>query len=146
MPLRCWDSLLRQHNLTHPDQDMGKQSKNTNSDASDNTADCKNFIFFLCIRMIYIFSLLRSKCHKFIYLFIYFWLHWVFIAAYGLSLVAEIRGYSLLRCSGFSLRWLLLLWSTGSRCVGFSSCLTAGFSSCGMWTLERRLSSCGERD
>ena len=30
-----------------------------------------------------------------------------------------------LRCSvGFSLRWLLLLWSTGSRCTGFSSCST----------------------
>ena len=30
-------------------------------------------------------------------------------------------GSSLL-CAGFSLRWLLLLRSTGSRCVGFSSC------------------------
>ena len=28
------------------------------------------------------------------------------------------RGYSSLRCTGFSLRWLLLLWSTGSRCPG----------------------------
>ena len=51
---------------------------------------------------------------------------------------------SLLRCTGFSLRWLLLLWSTGSR--------RAGFSSCGMWAqslwlvaLERSLSSCGTR-
>ena len=25
-------------------------------------------------------------------------------------------------CTGFSLRWLLLLQSTGSRCAGFSSC------------------------
>ena len=33
-------------------------------------------------------------------------------------------GYSLLWCTGFSLRWLLLLQSTGSRCVGFSSCGT----------------------
>ena len=33
----------------------------------------------------------------------------------GLSLVAASRGYSLLRCAGFSLRWLLLLWLTGSR-------------------------------
>ena len=40
----------------------------------------------------------------------------------GLSLVVESGGYSLLRCTGFSLRWLLLLWSTGSRHVGFSSC------------------------
>ena len=55
----------------------------------------------------------------------------------GLSLVAASRGYSLLWCVGFSLRWLLLLWSTGSRCVGFSSC--------GLWALEHRLRSCGPR-
>ena len=59
-----------------------------------------------------------------IYLFIYFWLHWVFVAARGLSLVAASRGYSSLWCSGFSLQWLLLLQSTGSRCTGFSSCGT----------------------
>ena len=45
----------------------------------------------------------------------YFWLLWVFIAAHGLSLVAVKGGYSLLRCAGFSLRWLLLLRSTGSK-------------------------------
>ena len=33
----------------------------------------------------------------------------------GLSLVAVSRGYSSLRHAGFSLRWLLLLRSTGSR-------------------------------
>ena len=53
----------------------------------------------------------------------------------GLSLVAASGGYSLLRCAGFSLRWLLLLRSTGSRHVGFSSC--------GSRALEHRLSSCG---
>ena len=61
------------------------------------------------------------------YLFIYLWLRWV---ARGLSLVAVSGGYSSLRCTGFSLRWLLLVWS-------------AGFSSCGSRALERRLSSCG---
>ena len=45
-------------------------------------------------------------------------------------------GSSLLRV-GFSLRGLLLLWSTGSR--------RAGFSSCGSQALERRFSSCGAR-
>ena len=60
----------------------------------------------------------------FIYLFIYFWLHWVFVAAHGLSLVAVSGGYSSLRCIGFSLQWLLLLWSMGCRCAGFSSCGT----------------------
>ena len=63
--------------------------------------------------------------NKFIYfLFIYFWLHCVFIAAHGLSLVVASRGYSSLQCVGFSLWWLLLLQSTGSRRVGFSSCGT----------------------
>ena len=56
--------------------------------------------------------------------FIYFWLRWVFVAAHELSLVAVSGGYSSLRCVGSSLRWLLLLWSTGSRRVGFSSCGT----------------------
>ena len=41
--------------------------------------------------------------------FFFFWLRWVFVAAHGLSLVAASRGYS-------------SLWSTGSRCAGFSSC------------------------
>ena len=63
-------------------------------------------------------------------LFIYFGLHWVFVAAHRLSLVAASGDYS-------SLRWLLLLRSTGSRCVGFSSCDSRA--------LERRLSSCGAR-
>ena len=51
-------------------------------------------------------------------LFIYFWLHWVFVAARGLSLVAASGGYSSLRCMSFSLWWLLLLQSMGSRHVG----------------------------
>ena len=35
-----------------------------------------------------------------------------------LSLVAVSGGYSLLPCAGFSLEWLLSLWSTGSRVHG----------------------------
>ena len=70
-------------------------------------------------------------------LFIFFWLHWVFVAACRLSLVSASRGYCSLRCVGFSSRWLLLLPSLGSRC--------AGFSSCGSWTVEHRLSRCGAR-
>ena len=56
---------------------------------------------------------------KFI-LFIYFWLHWVFVAACGPSLVAVSGGHSSLWCAVL-LQWLLLQ-STGSRCMGFSSC------------------------
>ena len=54
--------------------------------------------------------------------FIYFRLRWVFVAARGLSLVAASGGYSLLRCVSFSLWWLLMLRSSGSRRTGFSSC------------------------
>ena len=52
----------------------------------------------------------------------FFWLHLVFIAVHRLSLVAVSRDCSLLQSAGFSLRCLLWLWSTGSRCTGFSSC------------------------
>ena len=37
---------------------------------------------------------------------------------HGLSLVAVSGGYSLLRCAGFSLQWLLLLRSMGCRVCG----------------------------
>ena len=67
---------------------------------------------------------LVNCCVFSINLFIYFWLHWVFIAACRFSLFVASGGYSLLQCVGFSLRWLLLLWSTGSRHTGFSSCGT----------------------
>ena len=63
--------------------------------------------------------------------FLFFLIFLLFLAVLGLrccarafSLVAASRGYSLLWCTGFSWRWLLLLWSTGSRHAGFSSCGT----------------------
>ena len=47
-------------------------------------------------------------------------------------------GFSLAVASaGFSLQWLLLLWSEALGCTGFSSC--------GSCALERRFSSCGTR-
>ena len=57
-----------------------------------------------------------------LFYFIYFWLCWVFVASRGLSLVVASGSYSSLWCAGCSLWWLLLLWSMGSRCMGFSSC------------------------
>ena len=66
-----------------------------------------------------------------------FCLHWAFVAARRLSLVVVSGGHSSLWRTGFSLQWLLLLQSTGSMRVGFSSC--------GSWALEPRLSSCGAR-
>ena len=76
---------------------------------------------------------------NFIYLFISGYIG-SSLAVHWLSLVAASRGYSSLRCTGFSLRWLLLFRSSGSRSVGFSSCGTrtsvlvaCGLSSCGAW-------------
>ena len=56
------------------------------------------------------------------------------LAACGLSLVVVSWGYSLVMVQG-SLQWLLLLHSTGSRGVDFSSC--------GSQAPEHRLRSCG---
>ena len=53
----------------------------------------------------------------------------------GLSVVAASRVYSSLWCVGFSLQWLLLLWNTGSRRVGFSSCGTQAQLLHSMWDL-----------
>ena len=75
--------------------------------------------------------------------FFSFWLHWVFVAARRLSLVAASRGATL-RCGvqashygGFS--------CCGSRAPGMraSVVLAHGLSSCGSQALEHRLSSCG---
>ena len=57
-----------------------------------------------------------------VFVFVFVLLLWAFVAARGLSLVAVSGGYFLLWCMGFSLWWLLLLWSMGSRHVGFCSC------------------------
>ena len=62
----------------------------------------------------------RPQCYKkFFYVCIYlvshFWLHWLFLAACGLSLVVMRRGCSWLQCVDFSPRWLLLSQISGSR-------------------------------
>ena len=59
------------------------------------------------------FTIIAAPCF-----FFFFWLHWVFIAALELSLVAVSRGYFSLWNTGFSLRWLLSLQSMGFRSVG----------------------------
>ena len=85
-----------------------------------------------------------STLEFFVFYFIlfYFWLCWVFVAARRLSLVVASGGYSSLRCMGFSLQWLLLLRSTGSRHVS-SVVVARELSSCSSRALGRRLSSCG---
>ena len=59
-----------------------------------------------------------------VFIFNFFCLRWVSVAARGLSLIAESGDYSLLWYVGPSLWWLLLLGSGGSRHTGFSNCST----------------------
>ena len=80
----------------------------------------RRFYLFVCV-CVCVFGLFLFLFFL-IYLFIYFWLCWVFAAVRRLSLVAVSRVYSSLQCTGFSLQWLLLFQSTGSRHTGFSSC------------------------
>ena len=71
----------------------------------------------LCIPQALVMWFLRTRSSPLSFLkfclFIYFWLLWVTVGA--LSQVAVIGGFSLVGCTGFSLQWLLLLWSRGSR-------------------------------
>ena len=83
---------------------------------------CVSQLWGLLLAVFFCFVLILFLKFKFIY-FIY-----LFLATLGrrccarLSLVAVSGGYSLLPCTRFSLRWLLLLRSSGSRHAGFSSC------------------------
>ena len=96
---------------------------------------------YLWWNIFFLFFLFSHGGHHILF---FFWLPWVFIAACRLSLVAVSRGYSLLWCISFSWRWLLLLWSTGSRLMGLSRCSTQALralhqpSSFGAWPLVAR--------
>ena len=81
-----------------------------------------NFLFYLFIYF------LIFKINLFIYL-LYFWLHGVFVAAHGLSLVVASGGFP---CCG--------AWALGARA---SVVVARGLSSCGSRALELRLSCCG---
>ena len=60
--------------------------------------------------------------YRFKKIILLFWLYWAFTAACGLSLVETSRGYSSLRCAGFSLQRTLLWGIIGSWHTGFSIC------------------------
>ena len=85
---------------------------------SDRAVPAEEYGVFILFYLIYLFF----KINLFIYLFL---AALVLCCCAWLSLFAASGSYSSLRRVGFSLRWLLLLQSTGSRHVGFSSC--------GMW-------------
>ena len=65
----------------------------------------------------YPFKKLKYMPYSFFFI-IYFWLCWVFVSVWGLSLVAASGGHSSSRCAGLSLLRPLLLRSTGSRRAG----------------------------
>ena len=78
------------------------------------------------------FSLrMRSIVCFFVFVFVFFWLRWVFVAACGLFLVATSGSYSSLQCMGFSLWWLLCCraWVLGTQA---SVVAARGLSSCGV--------------
>ena len=108
---------------TGPVMVFGKERRVLGKGVIWSNADFSFFFFLMnsfttpCTGVSIDCSFLKNK-------FIYFGLHWVFVAACRLSLVAASGGYTSLWCVGFSLRCLLLLWSTGSRHTGFSSCGT----------------------
>ena len=87
-----------------------------------------------------LFKIRHSSIHS--------WLHWVsvvasglFIAAGGLSLVVASRGYSPAVVLEFSLQWVLLSQSTGSRHLG-SAVVAQRFScpkACGNLVLNRAI-------
>ena len=70
----------------------------------------QHLYFFLKALLFFFFKLINW--------FIYFWLCWVFVSVWGLSLVAASGGHSSSRCAGLSLSWPLPLRSTGSRRTG----------------------------
>ena len=78
----------------------------------------------------------------FFFLIFIFWLHWVFVAVRGLSLVVESGGYSSLGWAGFSLRCFSCC---GARALGTQASVVVAhrLSSCGLRAREHRLSSCG---
>ena len=102
------------------------------------------FVTYVSSLMTYLFTSLAHVLFKNKFIYFYFWLCCVFIAARGLSLVAA---------SGATLRCGV----QASHCGGFSCCraqavgtwasvvVARRLRSCGSQALELRLSSCGTR-
>ena len=91
-----------------------------------------------CSAILFFFAASES----FFLIIIYFWLCWAFTAVCGLCLVAVSEGYSLLRCTGCSPWWLLLLQSAGSRHLG-SVVAASRLGSCGAlgWVVPQHMGS-----
>ena len=74
-----------------------------------NDAYDRGFFIMLTMKIMKVVAHLKYWSSVFfVFLFFCFWLCWVFIVVCRLSLVVASRGYSSLRCTAFSLRWLLV--------------------------------------
>ena len=95
-----------------------------------------NLVYFLAlviigdlfIGLVALFFFFLRNSRSFIYLFIYLWLCWVFVSAWGLSLVVASGDHSSSRCAGLSPSRPLSLRSTSSRRAG--SAIVAHGPSC----------------
>ena len=92
-----------------------------------------NTSFFSCCfkNFLFLFNFQQFVCfcfYKFIYLLIiYFWLHWVFVAARGPSLVVASGGCSSWWCNGFSCgTWALGTWASVVVARGLSCSMACG--------------------
>ena len=127
------------HNSKGPGKNYPQNQKTSHVKSFNSTE--RSIIWFIHT-MIFLNSIQKEKKNssRVFLFFVLFWLHWVFVAARRLSLVVVSGGYSLLRCAGFSLQWLLLLRSMGSRLTGFRSCSTWASA-----VVARGLSSCSSQ-
>ena len=71
------------------------------------------------------------------FLFIYFRLHCVFVVLWEISQLAVSQGYSSLWCSGFSLKWLVVLLLQAHALGKWVSGSTLAQLIHGIWTLPR---------
>ena len=95
----------------------------------------------LWLHHIFICSLVGGHLGCF-YLFLFvFLLHWVFVAARGLCLVATSRGYSLVAVRGLLIAVASLIAEQGLYSVQASVVAAHGLSSCGSWAPKHRLNS-----
>ena len=88
---------------------------------------------FLLVNTLLLFIV--SKTLSGFCLFVFLWLCWVLVAVMGVLSLQWVGATLQVRGMSFSLWRLPLLWSTGCRACGFSSCSS--------WALESRLSNCG---
>ena len=111
-----------------------------------------SFIFLLLCVFLYCCIYFYFDMYTLVYLFIYFWLCWVFIAALRLSLVEKSGATFYLWCTSFLFNAIrtralgtraLVAAAQGFYQFGSWAPGGAGFSSCGSQVLEHGLSSYG---